>query len=385
MLVWKRTWLPDSETFVRNQMRSLRSWRAIGVGLERAGSGTLHDPSDRILHERSGSRRKHALMLRHLGVSRSLDALVDELAPTLIHAHFLIDATDIARFARRRGLPLVVTGHGYDVTSWPLVMGAPRALRPVARLRRSRQARAVFRQARAVIGVSRFIADRLVRLGSAPERTVVRAIGIPVTAPPPPADGRKGVVFVGRLVEKKGVADLLDAMAGLPPAVRDVPVTIVGDGHLRGSLSARAERLGLRSVTFAGMQPPAAVAELLRGATVFCAPSRTAWNGDSEGFGMVFLEAALASAPVVATRHGGIPEAVEDGVTGLLVPEGDVDALRRALESILLDPERAERMGQAGRERVLARFDVRERTTELERVYDLAAGRSVWPTAGRGA
>ncbi|PPH26444.1 glycosyl transferase family 1 [Rathayibacter rathayi] len=382
VLVWKRAWLQDSETFVRNQMRGLQRWRALGVGLELTGSGVLRDSTDLVLHDPITALRRRAILLRWFGVSRRLDAIVAEHRPAVIHAHFLVDATYIARYARRRGLPLVVTGHGYDVTSWPLVNGAPRLLRPLARRQRARAARAVFRSAHTLIGVSRFIADGLVRLGADPARTVVSHIGIPTSGDGAAPDAaREGIVFVGRLSDKKGVADLLVAVAALPAPLREVPLTIVGDGHLRAALVEQAARLRL-GVTFAGSLPPSEVARVLSGAAVFCAPSLTAANGDAEGFGMVFLEAALAGAPVVSYRHGGVPEAVQDGVTGLLVAEGDVPALTRSLAALLRDPERAVRMGRAGRERVLASFDLAERIGDLEDLYDRAARRLSVTTNG---
>lgn len=376
VFVWKRAWLNDSETFVRNQLLGLRSWRGVGVGLERSGSGLLQDPDDLVLHESITARQRRSFALRWLGRSRRLDALVAEHRPALIHAHFLSDATWIARYARRRGIPLVVTAHGYDATSWPRVTGAPRVVRPLAAAVRRHQARTVFRNACTVVAVSSFIRASLLVLGAPPERTVVRYIGIPTEGQAPPSDSdRTGIVFVGRLFEKKGVGDLLDAVASLPERLRDVPVTIVGEGHLRTSLMRRAQELDLPQVVFAGARSPSEVALILARAAVFCAPSQTAPNGDAEGFGMVYLEAALAATPVLSYSHGGVTEAVENGVTGLLVAERDVEGLSTALRELLDDPDRARTMGRAGRDRVLASFDLARRIDELEAVYDRAVGR----------
>ena len=117
---------------------------------------------------------------------------------------------------------------------------------------------------------------------------------------------RAGVTFVGRLVDKKGVADLLDAFALLPEPVRSTPLTIVGDGPRVRGLRQRARQVG---VDFVGRQStrdrPAA-----RRHAVFCGPSQRAPDGDAESLGMVFVEAALAGLPVVTYRHGGVPEAV---------------------------------------------------------------------------
>ena len=90
---------------------------------------------------------------------------------------------------------------------------------------------------------------------------------------------------------------------------------------------------------------------------------------------MVFLEAALAGLPVLSYRHGGVPEAVADGVTGTLVPEGDVEQLAAAIDSLLDDPDRARDMGLRGAQRVVSQFDIRELTKGLESAYDTASAR----------
>ena len=95
---------------------------------------------------------------------------------------------------------------------------------------------------------------------------------------------------------------------------------------------------------------------------------------------MVFLEAACAGLPVVSYRHGGVPEAVADGESGLLVPEGDVVALSTALEDLLSNPDKAALLGRAGRHRVTSRFDIRTCTADLENIYDRAA----FPSSSRG-
>jgi glycosyltransferase involved in cell wall biosynthesis len=111
----------------------------------------------------------------------------------------------------------------------------------------------------------------------------------------------------------------------------------------------------------------------MRNSTVFCVPSKTAANGDSEGLGMVFLEAGLHSLPVVSYAHGGVQEAVSDGVTGCLAPEGDVVALAQNLRLMLADTQRATQFGRAARERVLRCFDIRNQILQIEEMYDRAS------------
>jgi colanic acid/amylovoran biosynthesis glycosyltransferase len=168
---------------------------------------------------------------------------------------------------------------------------------------------------------------------------------------------------------------LLEAVAMLPSPYRSVRVKIVGDGPMRSQLEAQANRLGVNA-EFVGFQPSPEVARLLGDSAIFCGPSKTATSGDSEAFGMVFLEAACAGLPVVSYRHGGVPEAVADGESGLLVPEGDVNALSAALTDLLSNPERAALFGKVGRDRLTSRFNITTCTADLEKIYARATARS---------
>lgn len=239
-----------------------------------------------------------------------------------------------------------MTFHGYDVTSEPLRADA-------AGRRYVRGLTEVFAYAHTLIAVSDYVASRLGQLGAPAQKIRVQYIGIPTaSAPPDPGNRNYGIVFVGRLVERKGVIDLIEAVAALPGKFRSVPVTIVGDGPLRATLERAGETAGIQ-MTWRGFLSPAEVTEVLQRNTIFCAPSSTATNGDAEAFGMVYLEAALQALPVVAYSHAGVPEAVQDGVTGLLCPEKDMVALSHNLQSLLEDPERATSLGNNGRARVL--------------------------------
>ena len=181
------------------------------------------------------------------------------------------------------------------------------------------------------------------------------------------------LVFVGRFVPKKGVTDLLQAVAIVH---RDRPVRccLIGDGPGLGAARALAARIGL-DATFTGPLDPAGVINHLKSARILAAPSHTAPNGDAEGFGMVFLEAAACEVPAVAYRHGGVPEAVLDGHTGLLADERDVVGLASNIRHLLDDPALRQRLGAAARERVRQDFDITMRTKALEQLYDEVTAR----------
>jgi len=366
--VWKSTWLPRSQTFVANQLRSMNRWRPLLLGVRHIEDGLPVVP-DRAPFGSSRLWRGVHRLSAATGYRGVYDGLIRSSEPKVVHAHFGTSAAAVLPIARRHHLPLVVTFHGYDVTSEPIrTDGAGR--------RYIRGLMEVFAYADTLIAVSNYVASRLVQLGAPAHKIRVQYTGIPTTcAPPDPGNRGRGIAFVGRLVEGKGVIDLIQAVATLPGEFRSVPVTIVGDGPLRATLQRAGDTAGIH-MTWRGFVSPVEVTEVLRRNTIFCAPSSTAANGDAEAFGMVYLEAALQGLPVVAYSLGGVPESVQDGVTGLLAPEKDVVTLSHNLQSLLEDPERATNLGNNGRARVLRDFDIVNRTNELEELYDQAASRA---------
>jgi colanic acid/amylovoran biosynthesis glycosyltransferase len=360
--IWKSSWLPASQTFVLNQVEAMARWKPLLLGVHHLPVGLPMTP-DLAPFGTSLPWRVVRRLSAATGYRGVYDSLIRSSETRVVHAHFGTSAVGVLPIARRHRLPLVVTFHGYDVTSEPIRTDAPGR-------RYVRHLMEVFAYADTLIAVSDFVASRLVELGAPARKIRVQFIGIPTTdATPAPSSERSGIAFVGRLVERKGVMDLIEAVAALPDELRSVPITIVGDGPLRPSLERAGAAAGLQ-MTWRGLLSPVEVAETLRQNAIFCAPSSTASSGDAEAFGMVYLEAALQGLPVVAYRHGGVPQAVDDGVTGLLAPEKDVRALSRHLQSLLNAPERAAALGLQGRARVLRDFDIRRRTAELEDLYD---------------
>jgi glycosyltransferase involved in cell wall biosynthesis len=164
------------------------------------------------------------------------------------------------------------------------------------------------------------------------------------------------VLFVGRLVKRKAADDVLNAFSVLLKETPDCRLEVVGDGPQRGKLEKLAADLGIwAQVSFLGTLRGKELYERLSACDFVVMPSRTLPD-DVEGFGTVFLEAALCAKPAVGTRSGGIPEAVLDMSTGLLVPEGDVPELEKAMRRLISDRELRERLGEAARARVLQQF-----------------------------
>lgn len=239
--------------------------------------------------------------------------------------------------------------------------------------------RELFRRGHLFLPVSRSLRERLLAAGAPAERTCVHHSGIPTRRFPfeprrlEPGETPR-LVFVGRLAEKKGLAYALRALARLQAEDRPATLTVVGDGELRGELELLAVELGLESaVRFLGRQPQERVVPLLREHHLLIAPSVTAADGDQEGIPNVLKEAMACGMPVVATTHSGIPELVEHGVSGVLAPERDAEALARELRGLLDRPERWPEMGRAGRARVEEAFDGDRLNDELEGLYREAA------------
>ena len=169
---------------------------------------------------------------------------------------------------------------------------------------------------------------------------------------PPRGDGPR-ILYVGRLSQLKGALVLVEAMAEVVKAHPEADLVIVGDGEVRDRLAARIDALGLSGrVHLAGFQPQDTVRAAMAQADVFTLPSF------AEGVPVVFMEAMASGTPVVATQIAGVSELVEDGISGLIVPPGDVAALSDALSHLLSDADLRAAMGDAGRTRVAADFDL---------------------------
>jgi glycosyltransferase involved in cell wall biosynthesis len=163
----------------------------------------------------------------------------------------------------------------------------------------------------------------------------------------------KHIVFVGRLDAVKGVPLLLEAVAALHDRHPDLRLSIVGDGPHREQLEQYAKRLGVDEIVgFLGYRSQDAVAELLAEADMLVLPSF------AEGVPVVLMEAMAARLPVIASQVAGVGELVEDGVSGHLIPAGDMQSLIARMDHLLSHPEVCARMGEAGRARVLADFDI---------------------------
>jgi glycosyltransferase involved in cell wall biosynthesis len=191
---------------------------------------------------------------------------------------------------------------------------------------------------------------------------------ISTSFPPDPRNGPKRILFVGRLVDRKGADDLIRAFSSLAEENDGTLLEIVGAGPEMERLKALALSFGIdKKVRFFGNLTGRALYERYSLADVFAMPSK-ATSTDVEGFGTVYLEAALFGTPSIGTTTGGIPEAIQDGASGLLVPPQDVGALTEALGELLGDDEKRRLMGANAQRNVLSKFTWKASTGSLVRL-----------------
>jgi glycosyltransferase involved in cell wall biosynthesis len=306
--------------------------------------------------------------------------LADELPRDIgrLHVHFLHTPASVTRYAALlRGLPWSASAHAKDIWTTP-----------------EWEKREKLSACEWLVTCTAANRDHLAALAPAGKVELVYH-GLDFTrfpSPPgrrPPRDGRNPsdpvvILSVGRLVEKKGMDLLLEALARLPSMLHWRFVH-VGGGPLRDALEGKAQALGIADrITWRGALPQDEVLQEYRAADIFALASRIASDGDRDGLPNVLVEAQSQALPCVATNVSAIPELIRDGVSGLLVGPDSPEGFARALESCITDPARRAALGEAGRARVRADFDLDDNLDRLAEKFGLAARRVATKLAATG-
>lgn len=344
------------EYLYREPLRVLRAWWRVRRQPEyrRVRSLWIRD----LLRDPTPSRGRRfgqALVLAN--------ELPDDVAQ--LHVHFLHTPASVTRYAAAlKGLPWSGSAHAKDIWTTP-----------------EWEKREKLQSCQWLVTCTAANREHLAALApSGRVELVYHGLDVTRFAPPrEPRNARDGsvpgdpviVISVGRLVEKKGVDVLLGALARLPRELHWKYVH-VGGGPLRAKLEAHARRLGIAGrVEWRGALPQEPLLQEYRAADVFALASRIARDGDRDGLPNVLMEAMSQDLPCVATRLSGIPELVQDGVTGLLVAPELPEPLANALQSLIRDPARRQALGRAGREHVRARFALDGNVSRLARKFGL--------------
>jgi colanic acid/amylovoran biosynthesis glycosyltransferase len=304
--------------------------------------------------------------IRHLQCAMRLAAMVRSDRIDHLHAHFASEATTIARLAARfAGVPYSLTLHAKDIFHMDV--------------RRDLMERNLT-EAAAAVTVSDFNLRYLHETyGPAAERVtrIYNGIRLDEFAYYPPVNRDRLIVGIGRLVEKKGFAHLVDACGWLNARGIPFQCRIVGAGEQEARLRARIERLQLAdSVVLAGPLPQSEIVTLLRSASVLAAPCVVGGDGNRDGLPTVLLEAMALGTPCVATDVTGVPEAVRHEETGLVVSQGDAAALGAAVERLLDDPELRVRLAARARRLVEREFDSGRNAAAIRALFAGARNRA---------
>jgi colanic acid/amylovoran biosynthesis glycosyltransferase len=283
-----------------------------------------------------------------------------------LHAHFATAPAAVARLAARMaGITYSFTAHAKDIYG-PEV--------------RPEDLRQKLQDASAVITVSDYNLEYLRRTwGSAAvnARRIYNGLALDEFSYASPAARRPHIVAVGRLVEKKGFADLIDACALLAQAARDFTCEIIGAGPLEAPLRERIASTGLSArVQLAGPRPRTDVVRRMQAAAVFAAPCVVSADGDRDGLPTVLLEAMALGAPVATTDVTGIPELVTHDATGLLVRQRDPAHLASVLDLLLANADLRVRLATTARALIDDRFDVRRNAAEIRGLFGQPLGRA---------
>jgi len=300
------------------------------------------------------------------GEYQTLDSLLRRHGADLMHIYFGHTGVHLLPFIEQWHKPCVVSFHGADVAHKPEIKDYPGKLRRL------------FNAVPLVFARSQSLAARLMQLGCPPEKLRINRTGIPLSEFPfahrePPKDGKWKVVQACRLIPKKGVATSLRAFAIFKKDYPGAELFIAGKGPLQSELEMLAAGLGIaRDVHFLGFLSQSKLRGLYGGSHLFLHPSEISPNQDQEGVPNSVLEAMATGLPVVATRHGGIPEAVDHGRTGFLVSEEDHVALANAMQLIGSSPILLKQMGALAHVTVRERFEQETQIEHLESFYEEA-------------
>jgi colanic acid/amylovoran biosynthesis glycosyltransferase len=258
---------------------------------------------------------------------------------------------------------IITSFHGYDLSVYLDKVSD----NPYTRL---------FRCGELFLPISLFWKQKLIKLGCPEDKIIVHRMGVEIDKfrfqPRAQKEGNfiVRIISVGRMVEKKGFEYGIRAFARLYPSHPNLRYLVVGDGELMKYLKSLAKNLGVnKAVSFIGWKEPKEIINLMSGSDIYIAPCVTASNGDQEGIPMVIMEAMALGLPVISTYHTGIPELIENGISGYLVPERDVDLLSNRLEDLIQNNHIWDKLAIAGRTKVEKEYNSKIQNDLLVDLY----------------
>lgn len=294
----------------------------------------------------------------------AIKPFLDDDSYQIIHCHYgrLADLGIFLRDSAAVRAKLIVAFHGADISYHVEKHG-------------NNLYNQAFEEADLLLPISERWRNKLIQLGCNEQKIIVHRVGINLDrfsfrSRRDSSDGKVRVLTIGRMVEKKGIEYGIRAIARLLVAYPHLQYTVVGEGPLKSNLEDLIIALKITdNVKLISGQDHNKIAVLMQNSDIFLAPSVTGQTGDQEGIPTTLMEAMACGLPVISTLHSGIPELVQDGKSGFLVPERDVEALAEKLEYLINHPECWPEMGFAGRQFVEANHDINKLNDRLVEIY----------------
>jgi colanic acid/amylovoran biosynthesis glycosyltransferase len=356
---------------IYRQITSLQAFESFVITKYRQNEDVYPYPDIEILPEektaplrrayRKYVRREPPLLYR--GEFDTTRRILIRRDPDLMHVYFGNTGVHLLPLLEAWDRPAVVSFHGVDVQT------RPKERRYLTRLRR------LFRVCRLALVRSGSLRDRLVEIGCDPDKIRLNQTGIPLEEfslvnREPAIDGAWRLIQASRFIDKKGLPTTLLAFAIFRQKYPVARLFLAGEGPMRDQLETMVSELDLgHQVVFTGFLQQPELRKLFASCHLFLHPSETTPEQDQEGIPNAMLEAMATGLPVVATRHGGIPEAITEGMDGYLVAERDHVALGGALLKLVGDCDRWREMGRAASRSVAAKFDRAQQIKALEDCY----------------
>ena len=301
---------------------------------------------------------------------RKLLSILGETRARLLHIYFGHIAVHLLPLIRAWKNPSIVSFHGADVT---VDMNKPAYRKATLEM---------LDAVTLVLVRSESLKRALVDLGCDPEKIEIQRTGIPLEEfsfrqRVLPNNGEWQFVQAGRLIEKKGLPVTIRAFEVFVRQYPNATLRIAGEGPLLRELEMLARELKIaQRISFTGFLSQEQLREIYYRSHIFLHPSQVGRDGNQEGIPNSMLEAMATGLPVFATEHGGIPEAIEDGVSGVLVPERDEFVLVETLLNAVQDPDLLSRIAHAGANAVRKKFDLQQQAQQLEEIYLRTIGRT---------
>jgi len=371
IIIYRNRILPISETFVFNQSINLSNYYAYVLGAKKNSGASIELPFDRVklINQNTLNGFSNEALFKFLGiVPKDIFEWAKRIKPRLIHAHFGTDGAMILPLAEKLNIPLIISFLGTEATLKYKYAIKSNIGQILYILRRKN----LIKKVNKVIVPSEFLKLKVLDHGFPSDKITLLHHGVDLikftASKTNPEYGH--IVFVGRLLEIKGLNYLIEAISKIKNKHPEIFLTVIGEGPMQKEFEKQAETQLMTGFQFLGAKPHEIVRIFLERSYIFCMPSISLPSGQTEAFGLVFAEAQAMGIPIVSFNSGGIPEVVKNGETGILVEEKNVDKLADAIQILMQNRNLRNKMGMAGRKRVELYFDLKKQNEKLEILYD---------------